>query len=120
MLTTPKIFFVKNCISKYFLKTYQINELIIVLSLMQVAVIKVTETEATVIHSIDVERTDRVAIFPGFDIESFPFIMYQRKEWDRHHYFKGALADKEWYSCHIKIRTQRSELKGLTARNVQP
>ena len=34
---------------------------------MQVAVIKVTETEATVIHSIDVERTDRVAIFPGFD-----------------------------------------------------
>ena len=45
------------------------------LCLDKVNVIKVTDEDATIIHSMGYDRSERVGILPGFDIDNFPFIM---------------------------------------------
>ena len=68
--------------------------------------LKVTDDEATIIHSIPYERTERVGILPGFDFDNFPFIM-------RHHYHLSQPETKtkkmgegkytDWRSHHLRI-----------------
>lgn len=77
-----------------------------------------TDEDATIIHSIPFDRTERIGIFPGFDYDNFPFVM-------RHHFqMNNPLTSKTmdgeykgWRSHHLRI-TQNGEIEGIN--NVLP
>lgn len=95
---------VRFAISKSLIKLQQINSQIILLCFDRVNILKVTEDDAQIVHSVEYNRSERIGIFPGFDYDNFPFIM-------RQHYKSADPCAKtckggdytEWQSHHLRI-----------------
>ena len=81
---------VKKAIAVQLIRLEQVNGQLLLLCVDCVNVVKVTDTEAVLVRSIEfTTRTNRVGILPGFDLDDFPFVMSQNWQHTEDHETTG-------------------------------
>ena len=110
---------IKNAISKQLIKLQQVEGMILLICLDCVNILKVTEDDAQIVHTVEYDRCSRVGILPGFDYENFPFILRQHQYHSVNHKMRRERCvapemciKKEWRSHHLRI-TQDSYACGI-------
>jgi hypothetical protein len=76
-----------------------------------VSMIKLTETDAALVHIVRIVRTDRVGLFPGFCVDNFPFVLAQLGNFTQEQFLQQTDIKYEgWVSHHLGMQAE-SEVK---------